>query len=117
MPPTCPRPGVPTRAPGWRGWNTGASLELPKAGFLESQSRKGLGVLPPASLQAGLAPAVGSPLRWTLGQNGALRASAEMLTGALQEVLTGSPKQQAGPMPGGWPISSQCGRSWGPQGN
>ena len=35
-----------------------------------------------------------SPLWWTLGQNGALRASAEMLTGAVQEVLTGSPKQQ-----------------------
>ena len=94
-----------------------ASLELPKAGFLESQSRKGLGVLPPVSLQAGLTPAVDSPLWWALGQNGALRASAEMLTGAVQEVLTGSPKQQAGAMPGGRQISSQCGRSWGPRGN
>lgn len=108
MPTPCPAPGqVPPPEPQAGGGGIQGHLwNFQRLDSWNVRARRVLGGLPPASLQAGLAPAVDSPLRWTLGQNGALRASTEMLTGALQEVLTGSPKQQAGAMPGGRLISS-----------
>lgn len=64
-----------------------------------SESKKVLEALRPPAPSRQACPCSGLALRWTLGQNGALRASTEMLTG-LWEVLTWSPKQQAGAMPG-----------------
>lgn len=97
----CPTPRCPQQSPQAERGGTQGISGTPKGwipGKSEQQASWEVFLLPP-SRQA-------SPLLWTLGEDGALWASPEMLTGPLWEVLTRSPEQQAGARPRGQLIAS-----------